>query len=257
MNIAALHNLIRKAQEHEAETGQLARFIQSKIGQLHPSIHLPEKDPEGVLLNFVSNYINQVPYLLQGSDEIAEGAGISAWIKPVLKIAENFFLQPPKVVDSHEGLEELLSEAYLAHRLVEEVNDRYMIHLGKPLIPLDLTVANLVVHQLVGEPLALKLDKLVERAVTKMLTKNTFDQESVQNYRERLYTPNVETAWRHWPCFSRQLGVELMLAEPSAPRSAADTAEAVTPVGTAPEALPSATGLLRSGGTRPSRHHKP
>lgn len=213
MNIAALHVLIQRAHQHEASTGQLASQMQAHLGQLHPSIRLPNEDTQGVLQRFVSAYIEQVPELLQAAHEVSLEAEIEAQIKPVLKVAEQFFLQPPALMTGHEGLEGLLDEAYLAHRLVEEVNDRYIAHLGAPLIPLDTTVANLIVHQLIGEAFANQLDEAVHHAVDGMLDEASFAHDSVQAYRERLNNPQTDAAWKRWPCLSRQLGVELQLNE--------------------------------------------
>ncbi|WP_339730336.1 hypothetical protein [uncultured Pseudomonas sp.] len=213
MNIAALHVLIQRAHQHEASTGQLASQMQAHLGQLHPSIRLPNEDTHGVLQRFVSAYIEQVPELLQAAHEVSLEAGIEAQIKPVLKVAEQFFLQPPALMAGHEGLEGLLDEAYLAHRLVEEVNDRYIAHLGAPLIPLDTTVANLIAHQLIGEAFANQLDEAVHHAVDGMLDEASFAHDSVQAYRERLNNPQTDAAWKRWPCLSRQLGVELQLNE--------------------------------------------
>lgn len=213
MNIAALHVLIQRAHQHEASTGQLASQMQAHLDQLHPSIRLPNEDTQGVLQRFVSAYIEQVPELLQAAHEVSLEAGIEAQIKPVLKVAEQFFLQPPALMAGHEGLEGLLDEAYLAHRLVEEVNDRYIAHLGAPLIPLDTTVANLIAHQLIGEAFANQLDEAVHHAVDGMLDEASFAQDSVQAYRERLNNPQTDAAWKRWPCLSRQLGVELQLNE--------------------------------------------
>ena len=213
MNIAALHVLIQRAHQHEASTGQLASQMQAHLDQLHPSIRLPNEDTHGVLQRFVSAYIEQVPELLQAAHEVSLEAGIEAQIKPVLKVAEQFFLQPPALMAGHEGLEGLLDEAYLAHRLVEEVNDRYIAHLGAPLIPLDTTVANLIAHQLIGEAFANQLDEAVHHAVDGMLDEASFAQDSVQAYRERLNNPQTDAAWKRWPCLSRQLGVELQLNE--------------------------------------------
>lgn len=211
MNIPALRELIHRAHQHEAGSGQLARQLQAQLDRLHPSIRLPADDSLGVLNRFVAAYIEQVPEVLEAANQVAREAGIEAQVKPVLKIAEQFFLQPPTLVAAHEGLDGLLDEAYLAHRLVEEVNDRYASHLGLPLIPLDTTTANLVAHQLIGEPFANQLDEAVHHAVEAMLDEDSFAQDSVLAYRERLSAPQTEAAWQRWPCLSRQLGVELVL----------------------------------------------
>ena len=84
MNIAALHALIQRAHQHEASTGHLASQMQAHLGQLHPSIRLPNEDTQGVLQRFVSAYIEQVPELLQAAHQVSQEAGIEAQIKPVL-----------------------------------------------------------------------------------------------------------------------------------------------------------------------------
>lgn len=94
---------------------------------------------------------------------------------------------------------------------MEEVNDRYIAHFGQALIPLDTTVANLVAHQLIGEPFANRLDEAVHHAVENMLDATTFDADSARAYRENLKNPRVVAAWQQWPCLSKQLGVELSL----------------------------------------------
>ena len=216
MNTAALRELIQHAHRHEASSGQLARQLGGQLERLHPSIRLPSQDALGVLTRFVTAYIEQVPDVLDAASQVAHEAGIETQIKPVLKVAEQFFLQPPALMEGHEGLDGLLDEAYLAHRLVEEVNDRYMSHLGQPLIPLDTTVANLIAHQLIGEPFANQLDEAVHHAVEGMLDEDSFTQASVRAFRERLSDPHTEEAWQRWPCLSRQLGVELQLDQPRA-----------------------------------------
>lgn len=211
MNTLALRELIQRAHEQEARSGHLARILSTQLDRLHPAIRLPDDDAQGVLARFVSAYIEQVPDVLDAAANVAREAGIEAQVKPVLKVAEQFFLQPPSMVEGHEGLDGLLDEAYLAHRLVEEVNDRYIAHLGEPLIPLDTTVANLIAHRLIGEPFANQLDEVVHHAVDGMLDEAVFERASVQHYRDRLHDPKVEAAWKRWPCLSRQLGVELQL----------------------------------------------
>ena len=211
MNTAAIREQILCAQEHEADTGLLARQLETKLPHLHATIHVPEVDKSAVMTRFVSAYIDQVPDLLEAANEVAREAGIESQITPVLKIAEQFFVQPPAVMNGHVGLEGLLDEAYLAHRLVEEVNDLYIKHFKQPLIPLDTTVANLIAHQLIGESFANQLDEVVHHALDRMLDDECFALESVEAYRDKLTSPDTGAAWKRWPCLSKQLGVGLNL----------------------------------------------
>ncbi len=211
MNTAALHSLIQRAHQHEAASGLLRQQLEAQLERLHPAIQLPEEDALTVMARFVAAYIDQVPETLEAAASVAEEAGIREQILPVLKVAETFFLQPPALLEGHQGLNALLDEAYLAHRLVEEVNDRYISHLGQVLIPLDTTMANLIAHQLIGEPFANQLDEAVHHAVDGLLNEAIFQRASVQAYRERLANPHTVSAWKRWPCLSRELGVELQL----------------------------------------------
>ncbi|GFM67226.1 hypothetical protein K5D34_10870 [Pseudomonas cichorii] len=216
MNTAALREQIQRAHQHEAETGQLLKQLETQLPHLHPAIDLPDVDAKGVLTRFVSAYIELVPDLLDAAHEVAVQAGIEGQIKPVLKIAEHFFTTPPAIMDGHEGLDSLLDEAYLAHRLVEEVNDLYIKHFGQPLIPSNTVVASVIAHQLIGEEFANQLDEAVHHAVDQLLNEESFALESVETYRDRLGSADTEAAWKRWPCLSRQLGIGLELDRPQA-----------------------------------------
>lgn len=211
MKIAALREQIARAHLHEAETGQLKARLEQQLPHLHPLIQLPEQDAQGALNRFVTAYIEQVPELLEAANEVAREAGIESQIKPVLKIAEEYFITPPQIVEGQVGLDCLLDEAYLAHRLVEEVNDLYIKHFQQPLIPLDTTVANLIAHQLIGEEFANQLDEVAHHSLDLMLDDESFALESVEAYRDKLSSPETGAAWKRWPCLSRQLGVGLEL----------------------------------------------
>ncbi|WP_411381708.1 hypothetical protein [Pseudomonas sp. MPB26] len=215
MNTAALREQISRAHQHETSTGQLAQQLEKQLPHLHSAISLADGDRNMVMTRFVTAYIDLVPDLLDAANDVAREAGIESQIKPVLKIAEHFFLQPPAILAGHEGLDGLLDEAYLAHRLVEEVNDLYIKHFGQPLIPADTTVANVIAHRLIGEAFANQLDEAVHHAVDEMLNDESFALESVEVYREKLKSPQTEAAWKRWPCLSRQLGVELALDQPA------------------------------------------
>jgi hypothetical protein len=214
MNTAALREQIQRATDHEAVTGQLHQRLEKQLPQLHPAIDLADGGG-AALWRFVSAYIDEVPQLLDAASEVAGKAGIESQIKPVLKIAEDYFLRPPGILASQQGLDGLLDEAYLAHRLVEEVNDLYIRHLGQPLIPLDMTVANLIAHQLIGETFANQLDEVVHHSVDQMLCDESFELPSVQAYRDRLISPETGEAWKQWPCMSRRLGIGLDLSAAS------------------------------------------
>ena len=111
MNTAALREQISRAHQHEASTGQLATQLEKQLPHLHSAISLADGDSTQVMTRFVTAYIELVPELLEAANDVAREAGIESQIKPVLKIAEHFFLQPPAILAGHEGLDGLLDEA--------------------------------------------------------------------------------------------------------------------------------------------------
>lgn len=210
MNTPALRALIRQAQTRDGAQDELTRRIGERRTQLHHSVRLDQGNADQLLGGFVSAYLDQVPELLDAADAVAREAGIEDRLKPVLRLAQGFFLTQygePLASD----LIGLLDESYLAHRLIEEINDRYITHLGQPLIPLDMTVANLIAYQLIGEDRANRLDAQVANIVATLLDEQAFSEPSVREYRERLSNPRTLAAWKRWPCLSRQLGVDLQL----------------------------------------------
>lgn len=211
MKIDALRASIEAALQHESTLTRLPGVLAARLATLHPSIRLPAQDPAAALLEFVRAYVAEVPALLEAADSVARSAGIEAHIQPLLRLAQEFFLTPPAELAGHEGLEALLDEAWLVHRMVEEVNDRYIAHFGRPLIPFDTTLANLVAHELVGDELACQLDQVVLRLCDERLDASIFAVDSVQRYRAQLVA--CEAAWQQWPCLSRRLGVELVLPD--------------------------------------------
>ena len=67
MNTAAIRVQISSAQDHEAETGLLAKHLAAQLPHLHTAIQLPEVDRNVVMTRFVSAYIDQVPDLLDAA----------------------------------------------------------------------------------------------------------------------------------------------------------------------------------------------
>lgn len=210
MNITGLKRRIADAMAQPDSVGAMQRWLESRLPALHPSIRV-ENDQVETLYRFVRAYIEQVPDVLEAAAAVAQAAQLRERMLPVLKVAEAFFLQPPDLPSEHKGLITLLDEAYLAHRLVEEVNDRYVANGIAPLIPTDTTRANLIVHQLMGESFANRLDTAVATAVAGLLPEDLFQSEPFRAYQASQDPAKVRQLWAQWPCMSQQLGVEIEL----------------------------------------------
>jgi hypothetical protein len=213
VSIKAIRKTIAVAKQHEAETGYLEHLLQHRINRgVHLAIRLPKEQPAKHLLEFAVAYIEHVPDFLEAAQAITRGAHIDHLANPFLKLAEDFFLKPPEMMTKHTGLDELLDEAYLAHRLLEEVNDYYMANTGIPLIPLDTTISNLIVHHLIGEPFANELDEAVSFAVEQVSKKNRPERSRYwKDYRQAHESNHWEDELNAWPCLTDTLSIKLQL----------------------------------------------
>lgn len=210
MNITALRDSVQRVQQQD-QHNFLHQWLAERLPHLHSSISPPADGADG-LLHFVEAYIQEVPDVLEAAQSVARQANLEPLLLPVLRVAADFFLQPPELPTEHHGMLALLDEAYLAHRLVEEVNDRYASHGGVPLIPLDTTRANLIVHHLLGEPFANQLDSAVEEAVNGLLPASLFTSADFQRHLDRMDASQRQQLWDQWPCLSSRLGMDIRLA---------------------------------------------
>lgn len=164
-SILHIRETIALAREQERESHQLQTYLQTRLPCLHPSIALPRENAVQALLEFVQLYIEQVPDFLEALRQLLREANIEDTAESFIAIAEDFFLHPPDVIKDHCGLQALIDEAYLAHRLIEEINDRLELTCGFSLPAFDMTYSNIIVHDILGEEFANQLDLAVHYAI--------------------------------------------------------------------------------------------
>ena len=212
MDIPAIRATIELAKGHEMETGHLRLLLTRQLPTLHTAIQLPQLQPLAALLKFVTAYIDHVPNCLEAAAAITKEARIDDQTWPLLQLAEDYFLKPSELTDLHIGLDDLLDEAYLAHRLLEEINDRYRVEAGIPLVPIDMTVANLIGHYLIGEPFANELDEAVHFSVDQLLHRRPPTQDNA--FRDFVLA-HRDNHWEkeraRWPCLARELAADFQL----------------------------------------------
>ncbi len=212
MRVSTLRSIIDNAILHEDKTQLLHRHLRHLVNTLPTHLCLPQDNELSSLEKFSRQYILHVPEFLQALKEAAQLSGIEDHVFPFLKVAEEYFISPPTLPNEHMGLMALMDESYLAHRLFEEVNDRYITAVGLPLIPWDMTLANVVAHQLVGEELANQLDERVHQTVNKMMNaEHKYDSERFRKYVDT-EQGNLTTIWQDWPCLSKASGIEWALS---------------------------------------------
>ena len=210
MNTEALQQLIQKSVNEEQQTGELHQLLQQRLETVERIVQLPEIEALERLYEFVIRYIQQVPQMLEDLHQGAVEAGLLNYVSPILEVVEGFFMAPPKELNSDSGLVALMDEAFLAHRLFEEVNDTYIMRVGQPMIPFDMTMSNVIVHSLIGEPYANDLEQVVMVA-----TKGIFGEEKAYEKNEKFLAfmdkkdnDNLIKIAQRWPCMSTQMGLD-------------------------------------------------
>ena len=169
MDTPAIRATIKAALQRENHTQQLRTRMELQLPQLRLKLVLPAHEPVNALMAFIAGYVESVPSCLQLVTAVSKRLGFFDYAAPFLHLAEDYFLQPPSELPQDGGLEALLDEAFLAHRLLEEVNDHHIKHLERPLLPLDMTEANIIVHHLLGDELATRLEQLVQFTASQLL----------------------------------------------------------------------------------------
>jgi hypothetical protein len=172
-HINDISNAIAGAIAHERASHLYHGRLTQLIPQLHVYLNLPQQNTIDALLAFTIDYIESVPGALQLVTQVSRKHGFYRYAASFLHLAEDFFLQPPQDLSCVAGLEALLDESFLAHRLLEEVSDHHTRALGQPLLPVDMTEANIIVHHLLGDKLASGLDSLVRLATSGLLGKES------------------------------------------------------------------------------------
>lgn len=223
-DIDKIRKIIDAAIAHETRHGIFRKVLQQSFERLHGAIALlgsggqPSGSPEA-LMDFVVSYIRHVPDFIQAVHKIGQNNNIESITTPFLRIAEEFFLSPPELVDGHAGLDALLDEAYLAHRIIEEVNDHIQARFGIPLAPMDMTKANLIVHSLIGEPFANDLDHAVQYSVEMLLMRGSvLERYLVSDAFQRFVGEHQRNGWQlelgQYPCLGGDLSVDLHFLDP-------------------------------------------
>ncbi|MDX1735863.1 MAG: hypothetical protein R3228_15925 [Halioglobus sp.] len=178
MSFARIREIIATALLQEERSGSMRQALEARVPDLRRNLLLPEEDPAAALMAFITSYIRSVPAGLRLVTAVSKRQGFYEYAAPFLHMAQEYFLQPPANLPSNGPLEALLDEAFLAHRLLEEVNDHHVRQLKQPLLPVDMTEANIIVHHLLGDEFATRLEELVQHTASGLLGKEHVWEEA-------------------------------------------------------------------------------
>ncbi len=174
MTTDALRKSLADARRLELLTGCFELSLQESTRRLHRAIQLPSQGRGSALVDFVTRYIEQTAALIDDLERRACGRDMRDGVAPAIAMALSFFSPSPRddLTDGltrASGLRLLMERAYLAQRLLEEICDRLAPWRNSPLLAVDSTRINLIIHQLIGEPRANRLDVAASRVAAELL----------------------------------------------------------------------------------------
>ena len=154
-------DIIDQARRQEARSGAFLRQLQGNAAALPSTIVIEGYQPASCLFQFAVEYIEMAPRLIECVQACAAEAGNSTLFAPFIKAAIGYFTQPSVLLVRYDGLGSLLIRAYLCHRLMEEMCENNRSTRASELVDVEATRANLLAHQLIGEPFANELDESI------------------------------------------------------------------------------------------------
>ena len=153
--------IIDQARRKEARSGSFLQQLKVKAATLPSSVTIDGCQPANCLFQFAVEYIEMAPRLIECVEACAREAGEADLFAPFVDAAIRYFTQPSALLIRYAGLDGLLIQAYLCHRLMEEVYDNNHSTRVSELVDLEAIRANLLAHELIGEPFANELDDAI------------------------------------------------------------------------------------------------
>ncbi|MFT7243206.1 MAG: hypothetical protein ACI82A_000548 [Candidatus Azotimanducaceae bacterium] len=124
---------------------------------------------------FCLQYIQQIPDLCQSLLTTGRDLGLETLLKTYIGFSSRYLASACNEIEQENnplGLAQfliLLQGAYIFNRMLEELDDKAEIFIGVPINDLNMMDANLVVHEILGDNFANRLDKIVVSLVKQSL----------------------------------------------------------------------------------------
>ncbi|MBT8049091.1 MAG: hypothetical protein HKN57_10930 [Xanthomonadales bacterium] len=175
----------------EPELNDLLEVVSSRRG-----IEAGPKELErGV--KFVRAYIGQVPYMMKIAWTAAGNVGLQAPMQQILRMVESYWIEGDDVIPDGMGIIGLLDDAYCSLTSLQAVSDHFRLQTGKHLFPTNLGAANKAMRNIIGEPYASELDRIVIRTMAE--TGLVEAVKSMASEEKQLNFAANSTIWSHGP----------------------------------------------------------
>ena len=147
--------------------------------------------------SFIYNYLEQVPYLLTVAWTSARNVGMETEVESILEMVKSYWIEDDDVIPDNLGIFGLLDDAYCSLLSMQTLSDLYRMQSGKHLFPDDLTAANNIMRQIIGEPFATELDEIVNKAINDAHVGEAV--KSLASPEKQQLLDSQATIWNHGP----------------------------------------------------------
>jgi succinylglutamate desuccinylase len=153
---------IQTANEDEDRTHRVAGVIRDAAAKQGDAIDDAEV---GRGVDFVKRYVGSVPRMLREALQRAEGTIAEDKMERMARAAAAYWDADADVIPDDQGLLGILDDAYCSLSLISALSKRLERDTGTALVSIDLAGPTNAVRNLLGEPIADKLDDYVEEAL--------------------------------------------------------------------------------------------
>jgi len=170
------------------------------------------------IVQFLFDYVIRTPDNLFELKEIAKNLKLFIAVDPAFDFAISFLDETltrnvpiTDIDDPPVLLLTLLQACYLANRVIEEIDDNVESFIGIPLTPNDLVYANIIVHEVIGDSFANRLDlNLTEIIKPSVITKSLVEADLNNTEFESRRRAGQSLSGDKVICYARSHGLSLI-----------------------------------------------
>lgn len=162
MNTDTIERMISECYGEPVAITDLAELVVA-VAESHG--RSPDKASIDAGCTFICDYIQQVPYMIKIGWTSAVNVGLEVEIREILDAVTSYWYLDDDIIPDHLGVIGLLDDAYCSLTSLQAVSDHYRLQTGKYLFPTDLTSANRMVREFLGEPYGPDLDQFVTKTL--------------------------------------------------------------------------------------------
>ena len=192
MNTDTIEQMIRDCYGETVAVADLAELV---IAVAEARGGVPDQATVAASCKFICEYIEQVPYMIKIGWTSAVNVGLDAEIKGILDAVTSYWYKDNDIIPDHLGVIGLLDDAYCSLTSLQAVSDHYRLQTGKFLFPTDLTAANKLIREFLGDPYGPDLDQFVLKTLSEAGIMDAV--KAMASKEKQLDFSNQGTIWNH------------------------------------------------------------